>query len=264
MEWVGHISSTQHKGTRSMSQQEPAFYNLEFFGDAAFWNGAGDVSRRTFLMPLSNPAEFLAFGVVGPSTTVHFVARGRVREHLGEFITRMVRDGATVELYARPPLPWHLVKRYASDEPYESVGTDGPRDPPVNGFMGYGGGAAPSSLLPEPISSGSLAWPSGTETTRKVVIMPANNGTEFLAFGVCSSPDLFVFLARGWMGEPLASFTERVTRSNASVERCDWPSQSYLQAYITKNASLLSVVVPTLTSGTEITFSDNQAAASAF
>ncbi|MBZ4414972.1 hypothetical protein [Myxococcus sp. RHSTA-1-4] len=247
-----------------MSQQEPAFYNLEFFGDAPFWNGAGDAARRTFLMPLPNPAEFLAFGVVGPSSTVHFVARGRALEHLGEFTARMAQAGATVELYARPPLPWPLVKRYTSDEPYESGETDGPKPPPINGLMGYGGGATEEYSLTRSITTENVGWPS--ETTRKVVVMKPNDN-EFFAFGVCSSPGpLFVFAARGNMAD-LGSFADRMTLARASVEYPEQPSESYLRdylEYLRRDFSITLSQVTPLVRVTESAFSDNQAAASAF
>ncbi|MFP2925544.1 hypothetical protein ACLESO_10055 [Pyxidicoccus sp. 3LG] len=242
-----------------MSQQEPVFYNLEFFGDASFWTGAGDSPRRTFLMPLPNPAEFLAFGVVDPSSTVLFVARGRVGEHLGEFVSRMVRDGATVELYARPPLPWELVKRYIKDDPYENQETDGPRKPPVKGLVAYGGGADEAHLLltqqvTVTLASESLTWPAEQSCTRRVIVMPVSAGAEFLAFGVCASPDRFVFVARGAVADK-AAFLTRMTQAGATVEHHEVAPLAFIQDW-------LDEYCPTLVSLTPSRFSTRELAAS--
>jgi hypothetical protein len=235
-----------------MSQQEPAFYNLEFDGEAPFWDGAGDVSRRTFVMPLSNPVEFLAFGVVGPATTVHFVARGRMGEQLGEFSTRMARAGAALELYARPPLPWHLVKRYTSDEPYESMETEGPKPPPINGIVAYGGGADEEQRLvqTEPLGGACPSWPRDATSNRSVIIIPVPDCDEdFLAFGVCTLPDRFVFAVRGRVVEDLGTFIDQMTEAGATVDLVDWPSLPFLQAYLYEQAPHL-FTRPTLMAGT--------------
>jgi hypothetical protein len=248
------------------SQQEPAFYNLEFFGDAAFWEGTEDASRRAFLMPLPSPAEFLAFGVVGPTSTVHFVARGRVHEHLGEFVAAMTRDGATVELYARPPLPWPLVKRYISDEPYENTETEGPKPPPVNGFMGYGGGGE-VELWKSQVSlaiTDDVKWPTTDITSRMLIIMrPLKDTNDFMAFGVYTDRPRFVFAARGTIGEQLDSFIARMTPAVSSVETVDVPPEGFLRTYLEKHApELLPYPVPPLVGGTVRVSSSTGAAAS--
>jgi hypothetical protein len=233
-----------------MSQQEPAVYNLEFSEDVAFWAEAGEGARRAFLMPLPDPGRFVAFGVVGPGDTVHFVARGRVHTHLGAFIDSMERDGARVELYTRVPLPWNLVKRYTSDDPYENQETEGPREPPVRGLVAYGGGAQVStgvvqtlafepSLASEPLASASFGWPTELAPTRRVIIIPATGGDDFIAFGVCSAPDRFVFVARGCMSTQLGGFLDRMKLAGATVEHCDWPPLTFLQAYANKYAGAL-------------------------
>ncbi len=216
-----------------MSQQEPTFYNLKFFGDAAFWEGAGDISRRAFLMPLSNPAEFVAFGVFGESDTVHFVARGRVREHLGDFLERMEEAGASATLYARVPLPWPLVKRYTSDSPYENHETEGPKGSTNEGIL-YGGGAG-DQLWNGDVQELSVNpfWP--TSLNRKVFVLSLSGGVEFLALGVCKNDlgkDLFVFVATGNASTQRADFISRMMQDGASVEESTWPPLPYLQKYL--------------------------------
>jgi hypothetical protein len=225
-----------------MSQQEPSFYNLEFFGDAAFWEGAGDVTRRAFLMPLSNPAEFVAFGVFGTSDTVHFVARGRVGEHLGDFLKRMEEAGASATLYARVPLPWPLVKRYTSDKPYENHETEGPEGSSNEGLT-YGGGAEPGYKFTSTNISQDPIWPANADSsTRKVFVLPLSepDGLKFLALGVCYrsvTPEgyLFVFEAKGSAGAQRTDFINRMQQAGVSVEECTWPSLVFLQTHLDKN-----------------------------
>jgi hypothetical protein len=116
-----------------MSQPKPPFHELEFAGSTPLFPQGDASPRRVFLMPLSNPAEFLAFGVRGPSEEVVFVARGTVREHLGGFISRMAQEGAQVELYARPPLPGHILHEYTSGGPFETQASESPPPPPDPG-----------------------------------------------------------------------------------------------------------------------------------
>jgi hypothetical protein len=81
---------------------------------SSLWREGDATTRKTYLMPLSNPAEFLAFGVISNSNTPHFVVRGLVKDDLPPFIDRMVRDGANVKLYAQAPLPDEVVRQYTS------------------------------------------------------------------------------------------------------------------------------------------------------
>jgi hypothetical protein len=220
-----------------MSQQEPTFYNLKFSGDAPFWAGAEELTRRTFLMPLSNPAEFLAFGVVGPSSTVLFVARGRVREDLGRFLATMAQAGASTELYKRVPLPWPLVKRYTSDDPYGGPETEGPRDPPVTGVLVYGGGADPSLAGTSQDLVQSPEWPAEEDffSARQVFVLPLAGGEDFLALGVCREPDRFVFVARGRVGTQREDFIARMQQAGVHVEPCDWPPLDFLQQFVNQH-----------------------------
>lgn len=116
------------------NKPKPPYYELEFSSDATFWTEGDASSRRAWLMPVPTPSEFLAFGVLVPSKKVLFVARGRVREDLGGFIDRMVRDGATVELYARVPLPASFVNDYVKGPPYEGHEYDEPPKQDIPGM----------------------------------------------------------------------------------------------------------------------------------
>lgn len=254
-----------------MSQQEPAFFDLEFFGDVPFWGDAEGSPRRTFLMPLPEATGFLAFGVVGPSDTVRFVARGKLREHLGEFITRMDRAGASVELYERPPLPWPFLKRYLSDEDYESYETEGPKNPPVNGIVAYGGGADAlhakyTGEEVAPISSDSLVWPA-ENTAREVIVIPLGCTGDFMAFGVCRpqppvNKELFVFAARGRVDEQLGDFIARMKNGGASVHLHDWPPLGYLRLYVKKHFTALFAACAVAPPPTALNLFENRSSAS--
>jgi hypothetical protein len=221
------------------SHQEPAVYNLEYFGDALFWEGAGDSRRRALLMPLSNPSEFLAFGVFGSSDTVHFVARGRVREHLGDFIARMAEAAASVELYERVPLPWSLVKRYTSDDPFDGEEVTPPKESSNGGRIALPGGMGAPTGNPVILSiSENPIWPSPLDgATREVFIMSLPGHETFLAMGVCTPPapaqSQFVFVATGQVAGDLGDFIARMKQAGASVKLCDWPPLSILQQYVT-------------------------------
>lgn len=163
-------------------QTQPEFYSLEFDSDARFWTAGEALTRCTFLMPLSSPAEFLAFGVLKPSNELIFVARGRVIDHLGPFIARMKEAGATVELYARPPLPAHLIHQYTKGDGHEQKETDVP--PPAPDALGkvtLSGAASTPRLL----TSETDLWASVDGRDRRVVKLPIPDVMDqWLAFGL--------------------------------------------------------------------------------
>jgi hypothetical protein len=158
------------------------FYSLKTTGDVDFWGQAGDSARRTLIMPLSNPREFIAFGVLAPSNEVPFVARGEVLAHMGPFLGRMAQAGASAELYARVPLPGSIVNRYIKDDPHDQKEAD--RPPPAPNLTGNVtvAGEEPSTFAYEG-NEGSLWTISGS--TRRVLSthVPGSN-TAFLAFGL--------------------------------------------------------------------------------
>lgn len=104
---------------------------LEFSSrDTTFWTGSDTSGRIVYLMPLKAPSEFIAFGVLPETETLVFVAQGRVREDLGNFIEWMRRDEAKVELYARAPLPGYVLREYTKDGGFEGQIVDPP--PPAD------------------------------------------------------------------------------------------------------------------------------------
>jgi hypothetical protein len=122
-------------------QQEPTFYDLTFSVEAPFWADSDASSRRVYIMPSPhNPAEFLAFGVQGSSDNVIFVARGPVATRLGAFIDRMVRDGASVELHTRAPVPGYILSQYTSGGPWEGKNPEEPPPPTYDGRMASSSG----------------------------------------------------------------------------------------------------------------------------
>jgi hypothetical protein len=161
---------------------QPEFYSLEFFSDAHFWTVGDASTRRTFLMPLATPREFLAFGVLSPSNELIFVARGRVMDHLGPFLTRMKQAEATVELYARPPLPGHIIREYTKGDGHEQKETDAP--PPAPDAQGKVilSGSAPT---PQRLTAQMNLWASVSGSTRRVLKLPIPEvKEEWLAFGL--------------------------------------------------------------------------------
>jgi hypothetical protein len=102
---------------------------------AMLWREGDATTRRAFVLPLGDdPSEFLAFGMIDPPGTVHFVVQGLVRDDLELFLSRMLRDDARVELCAQPPavLTAHLEKYVPgyADKHWGLV-TSSPMEPPV-------------------------------------------------------------------------------------------------------------------------------------
>jgi hypothetical protein len=118
---------------------------LEYSGDANLWPPGDASKRRVYLMPVSTPSQFLAFGVLVPEKTAVFVGRGRLREALGSFVARMVRDGARVELYAKPPLPRWLVNHYTKGPGHEGHEYEEPPDQDIPGMAPVEGTKASST-----------------------------------------------------------------------------------------------------------------------
>lgn len=207
-----------------IDRPKPPFYELEFSSDATFWTEGDAITRRVYLMPVSTPSEFLAFGVLAPSyaelSTVVFVARGRVREELGSFISRMVQDGAIVELFIWPPLPMWLVNEYVKGPPYEGKEYDDPPPPPINGLVPVPG----DTTEYEPTGGGTL-WTAGDASSRRAILVPVRDPAEFLAFGVLGSEDTVYFALRGTVKDELGNFIAQMTREVARVELYARPKQ---------------------------------------
>jgi len=184
--------------------------------DVPFWPREDATTRRTFLMPLSNPSEFLAFGVLGPSNKVLFVTRGKVCDHLGDFTARMVRAGASVEFHARPPLPESILKEYTSFDITEA-------EKPL-----------PPSSSQEFSSEGSL-WPEEDTNMRQAIFVPLPSPDEFLAFGVFGESERLAFVAKGRVRDHLGYFIARMMREGARVGLYTRPPQPHLRKYISNH-----------------------------
>jgi hypothetical protein len=112
----------------TMRQQNLPFYPLESPDEPTFWPEA---QRRVLILPVRDFTQFLALGVLGDKETAVFAARGKILEHLGDFLARMKEEGTRVELLREPPA--HLTKlwrEYARDEGYESKNAEPPPPPP--------------------------------------------------------------------------------------------------------------------------------------
>jgi hypothetical protein len=116
----------------AMQKQDLPFYPLESPEESTFWP---DARRRVLILPLRDATQFLAFGVMGDEETAVFIARGRIWEHLGDFMAQMKEEGASVEFPREPPA--HLTElwiEYGSDQGYESKNAE-PPPPPPPGFQ---------------------------------------------------------------------------------------------------------------------------------
>lgn len=194
-----------------MTRQSPPFHDLEFFDGPAFWTEGDALSRRAFLMPTSVPSEFVAFGVLLPSDKVLFVARGKVEDHLEQFISRMTQEQAEVELYVQAPVPGWLSKQYSSGEPpYEGHDYEGPPKGPVNGLVPVGTQTIPPD--------GGSQWPAGNVRTRRTLLVPVKEPSRFLALGVQGPAQEVCFAVTGSVQEELGNFIARMGREQSQVE----------------------------------------------
>ncbi len=194
---------------------QPPFHDLEFSRNADFWAGSDASTRGAYLMPLTTPSEFLAFGVLTPSRRVHFVARGKLEDHLAAFITRMDQNGARVELYVRPPVQGSILKRYTSGPPVEGQESEEPPDPPISGLV-------PDAAVPYASLLGRPLWTEGGGSTRGVVVTPTNNPAEFFAMGLVSSSRV-IFRISGSVQRDLGEFVTRMVNDRAGVELSPQP-----------------------------------------
>ncbi|NTX33993.1 MULTISPECIES: hypothetical protein [unclassified Myxococcus] len=194
-----------------MSKPQLTLHHLEFNSDIDFWAGLSASGRCAFLMPITPPSEFLAFGVLEPSKRVHFVARGRVKEDLADFITRMNQSDAGVELYVQAPVPASILRRYTSGPPIEGQESEEPPGPLVRGLV-------PDPTTPTADSFAGPSWPKSEASSRRVLLMPAYEPAEFLAVGALASSSQVLFNLRGSVREHLAVFVTRMVKDQARVE----------------------------------------------
>lgn len=87
---------------------------IDTFAETLLWTEVHALSRLALLVPVNDPSDFLAIGMLRQPEKILFVRAGSVRDDLGAFIERMVRDGARVEFHARPPLPESLLLPFLS------------------------------------------------------------------------------------------------------------------------------------------------------
>ncbi len=210
-----------------MSKPQPPFYELEFSRPATFWSGGDASARRTFLMPVSTPSEFLAFGVQGETGEVHFVARGRVGDELGDFIANVVREQARVELHVWPPLPGWLLRQYVSAPPWEGHEYEEPPESPVLGLTASGVESY------ERLRDVTL-WTAGDALTRRVLLAPVKDPSRFLALGVLGATAQVLFALTGAVQGELGDFIARMGREEARVELYARPPlpESLLHTYL--------------------------------
>lgn len=161
----------------------PVFYSLKTVGDVDFWAQAGGTARRTLIMPLANPLEFIAFGVLAPLDQVLFVARGEMLAHLGNFLSRMAQAGASAELYTRVPLPDSIVEPYLKDDPYEQKEAD--RPPPSPDLTGHAAIRTGGASLTMSIASNESGLWTMTGSARRVLVVAVPGSTSAsLAIGM--------------------------------------------------------------------------------
>ncbi|RKH55309.1 hypothetical protein [Corallococcus llansteffanensis] len=194
-----------------MNKPQPIFHQLEFHRDADFWAGCDASGRCAFLMPVTPSSEFIAFGVLEQSKQVHFVARGRLKEDLEDFITQMVRNGAAVELYVQAPVPPSILKRYTSGPPIENQEFEEPPGPPVHGIL-------PDPATPTVESFAGSFWPGTELSARSVFLLPTQTPSEFLALGTVTSVGQVLFTLRGSVQEQLGAFIHQMVDDQARVE----------------------------------------------
>ncbi|NOK03988.1 MULTISPECIES: hypothetical protein [Myxococcus] len=192
-------------------------YELEDALEASFGTKGDATSRRVFIVPVSQPSSFVAFGALWPSPAdlveALFVAKGNLEEHLGAFVERMVREEAVVELCVYPPLPRSLVDQYASVPPYEGYEYEAPPGTPVRGM------SADASVEPYSRLRDSTLWTRGDIASRHTYLSPLSDPSQFLALGVIAPPSTnVVFATRGSIVEDLGSLIAHVLREQSFVE----------------------------------------------
>ena len=110
-----------------MEQDKPKVIQLDNPLEGAFWPEA-----RVLLIPVPNVHRFLAFGVLGESGPVIFVAKGSL-DQLGDFIARMQNEGSHVEFHGHPPPRLEaLWEKHSGDAapPFETKNGESPPPPP--------------------------------------------------------------------------------------------------------------------------------------
>ncbi|ATB35239.1 hypothetical protein CYFUS_000651 [Cystobacter fuscus] len=194
-----------------MSPSTPPFHDLEFPNDVPLWPSNDTATRRVFLMPAPDPSLFVAFGVLGASAEVSFVARGSLLENLGFFIERMLRESARVGLYALPPVPRELIEKYGAPPPFEGHEFEAPPKPPVAGL-------ASDRVQAYPARGSAPLWAQGGSAARRAILVPVRDPSGFLVLGLHGSPPTVLFALKGSVTEDLPRLLARLRREDCHVE----------------------------------------------
>ncbi|NTX07573.1 hypothetical protein [Myxococcus sp. CA040A] len=189
-------------------------HDLENPPEAPFWTRGDASSRRVFIVPVSPPSSFVAFGALWPADLVEvlFIAQGKVEEHLGAFVERMAREDARVELCVWPPLPKEFVAQYATVPPYEGHEYEPPPGTPVRGA------AADARVDPYSRLRGEPLWAGGDASSRYTYLAPLSDSSQFLALGVTRPSDEVVFAAKGSLVEDLGALIAHALSEQSFVE----------------------------------------------
>ncbi|MCP3102784.1 hypothetical protein LZ198_28295 [Myxococcus sp. K15C18031901] len=197
-----------------MSTPPLPVYELDNPPQESFWRSASLTSRHVFIVPIVESSSFVAFGTRWPSSLVEvcFVARGKVEEHLGDFVARMTRDEAQVELCLWPPLPKALVEQFGTIPPYEGHEYEPPSGTPVRGAT------TTSNVQPYSRLRGTPLWTDEDITSRYTYLAPLSDSSTFLAIGYDKSTQRVVFAAQGSLTGDLGDLIAQVVEEQSFVE----------------------------------------------
>ena len=206
-----------------MSTPPLPVYDLETPPEESFWKNASTSARRVFIVPVTLPSTFVAFGTRWPAALVEvcFVARGRVDKHLGAFVARMIREEAQVELCLWPPLPRALIEQFASIPPYEGHEYEPPSGTPIRGATTTNNVQSYSRLRGTPL------WGDQDLPSRYTYLMPLADPTIFLAIGYDKSSETVVFATKGSVVEDLRDLIAQVVAERSFVELRGIPPLSF-------------------------------------
>jgi hypothetical protein len=219
---------------------QTAFYNLRQLNIANFWSAGGASARRALIVQQPSTSEFLAFGVLLPSNTLHFMVRGQL-DQMTDFVARMKKDGAEVvpltqrETEEPPPLPNFTFNTSLTTDirVTTSLTTD------IRVTL-RGAAASNETVSFTTAEQGNGLWPSGSDQQNVILVPVPNSSTESLAFGLCElssvTNDLWevAFVAR-MNNADREAFKSEMAQDSISVEERSSPLQLSLQKYLQDN-----------------------------
>ncbi|MCE9671581.1 hypothetical protein LY474_27620 [Myxococcus stipitatus] len=197
-----------------MSTPPLPVYDLETPPQESFWKNASTSARRVFVVPVTPSSTFVAFGTRWPAALVEvcFVAQGRVDEHLGDFVARMTREEAQVELCLWPPLPRELIEQFAEIPPYEGHEYEPPSGTPIRGATTTSNVESYSRLRGTPL------WGNQDVSSRYTCLAPLGDPLMFLAIGYDKVTKTVAFAAKGSVVEDLGDLITQVVAEQSFVE----------------------------------------------